>query len=383
MSNIFNAVKDKLLTSDEVLENLSAFEPFGTTVLEKGEALEFVMDADWGLNFETLSPTDEVPVLVRVGGHELPITKEAFTAFSVEAGLPAATLKKAPHDAISAFLNRVYEEAPKAVKVIQVDDAISGVAPATIQPYSSVQLAESVLAQLKRTYGSDAEILADYKFQNTLNRTDVRFILPAETRRMRDTDMNDVPGNEGDDWCAGVHLSNSLTGKTQTFVDAYMFRWWCTNGATERNNAVGTWDRRRSDNDDSDVYAWAARAVDEAMEGLETRFDQVQALSLVGVRDASLVVGELFSQFNLPARQRQAIMTSLTEAGDLTVYKVMQAVTGAANEAGMAEKDIERLLRIGGLMFSDVSLDPKSARIWDAGHFAPSGASNPFNLRRN
>lgn len=381
MSVSIDSMKESLITADEVLESLGTFEPFEVEVVDRGSSLTFNLEPDWNLNYDTLAPTDTVAVTVTGDEDPYPLTKEALAGLSVDAGLPVATLKKAPYDAVQGFLNRVYRSTTKDVKVLSVDGVLSAVAPATITPYSSVRLAENVIEAIQTRYGSDAEIYADYKFQNTLNRTDVRFIVPDEARRFRHTDMADVPHGQHDDWSAGVHLSNSLTGKTQTFVDAYLFRWWCTNGATERNTSVGTWDRRRQSDDDSDVYAWAAHAVDEAMAGMDERFDQIEALTQIEVRDANSVVGEVFSQYNLPARQRQRILSTLVGSGDLTLYKVMQAVTEAANEDGLAEKDVERLLRIGGNLYSNVTLDPQKARIWDAGHFAPSGAPNPFSLR--
>jgi len=382
MSISIDVMKTDLLTVDEVQEKLSQFEPFTTLPLTKESSVSFQVDPEWNLTVDTLRDTDPVDVFVTIDGVEKQLTKEALGQLSSSIGLPMATVKKAPHDAVEGFLNRLYRDPSKDMKVLSVGDRASAMAPATITPFSNVELLDSVVDRLKHTYGGDAEILADYKITNTLTRTDIRLIVPQESRRMRDTYMDDVPGNAYDDWAAGVHLSNSLVGKSQTFVDTYLFRWWCTNGCTTENTSVGTWDRRHSGDDPADVVSWVTQAVDSALEHMEDKFDQIQSLASLQIADAEAVVSELFAQYNLPARQRREIGERAIRNQHMTLYSLAQAVTQQANEPGMSGKDVERLLRIGGIVSFDATLDPQKARIWDAGHHAPSGANNPFSMRR-
>lgn len=374
-------MKSNLLTSDEVLEKLGSFEPFSVLPVDKGEKIEFRVDPEWALNIDTLEDTDQVDATVIVAGNEVPLSKEAFFQIAVQGGLPAATVKRVPYDATQTFLNRVYRTTTKDMKIIRVGDTGAAFAPATLTPFSNVQLAENVLEAINEHYGKDTEVYADYKITNTLSRTDVRFIIGDSFHIMRDTEMPDVPKNSSDYWTSGVHLSNSLVGSSQTFVDSYMFRWWCTNGCTTQNTTVGNWDRRRSANDPDSVYDWARDAVNEVLGGMEHRFAQIQSLNDLEITDPALVVDDIFARFNLPARQRQHILETVATMPRLTMYSLMQSITSAANEAELAAKDVERLLRIGGVLYADATLSPQKARIWDAGHFAPSGAPNPFNMR--
>lgn len=382
MSISIEAMKKDLLSLDQVSDRLSALEPLEIMPLTSESRVSFEIDPEWALTIDTLSDNDPVDAYVTVDGSEAQLTKEAFGHLSAHVGLPVATVKKSPADAVESFLNRLYKSPAKDMHLLKSGDYASALAPATITQFSTLRLLDNTVEAIQEKYGDDVEIYGDYKIRSTFSGTDVRLIIPAESRKMKNTLMDDVPSGGQDEWAAGIHLSNSLTGKSQTYVDTYLFRWWCTNGCTMENTSVGHWDRRRSDNEPEEVYSWVKSATVGALEDMEEHFDHVQELANLEIHDASSVVGELFSQFNLPARQRTAILDTVSRQSHLTMYSLMQAVTQVANDATLPSKDVERLLRLGGILLADSTLDPQKARIWDAGHFAPSGAPNPFNLRK-
>lgn len=198
---------------------------------------------------------------------------------------------------------------------------------------------------------------------------------------MVDTNMADVPTRATDNWYAGIHLSNSLVGKTQTSLEAYMFRWWCTNGATSTLDAAGTWSRRVNGQQD-DVYEWARDTVEEVLGGMEYRFDQVQALAQLNVAGNTIdILREIFRNYEVPVSQRDTIQARLLEQeGTLTMYSIMQAITQVANEEDMDDRRRDRLMRIGGAI-PTATFDTLKARVWREGHAADPTAPNPYEVR--
>jgi len=373
-------VKENLITENEVMERLGKLEPLGSVALTKDSKVKFEIDPEWSLDVDTLEDSDPVKVHLTIDGQERQLSKEAFFQSAVNMGLPMSTVKRVPHDAVQGFLNRTYRDSGKEYNVLSVDGLASAFTPPTIIPFSNLELMERVLGSIRSTYGSDSEVYADFKFNHSLTRTDVRLIVPAEFRRMQDTHMDDVPHGQEDDWAAGIHLSNSLIGKSQTTLQAYMFRWWCSNGCTTKLESVGKWDRRSNVHHTDEVYRWAAEAVNEVLGGMEERFDQVQALTSLEVQDPATALNEVFGHYSLPARQRNRILDTVVSTSDLTMYTLMQAVTEAANDPALSPGDVNRLLHVGGDFAGEGVLDPIKARVFRSGQMAGPDAPNPFEI---
>src|SRR5690606_34848398 len=130
-------------------------------------------------------------------------------------------------------------------------------------------------------------------------------IVPEVGREVTGGGLSDVPSGEADEWSGGVHLTNSLMGKSQTKLETYLFRWWCTNGATSTMDNVGVWSRRGDA--DQDVYEWARDSVDEVLGGLEGQFDAVQRLTALNVEGhVADIVKEIYDTYGVPVSQRKA-----------------------------------------------------------------------------
>ena len=176
-----------------------------------------------------------------------------------------------------------------------------------------------------------------------------------------------------------MHLSNSLTGKTPTSVDAYLFRWWCTNGATTTMADVGTWSRRGHGQSD-EVYIWAQEAVDEVLGGMEHRFNEVQALTSVNLAgNVADILREIYEQYEVPVSQRRDITDSLLESETLTMYSVMNAITSLANNPDLSPERSDRLMRIGGSL-PRATFDTVKAQVWNEGHTADPAQPNPYAI---
>lgn len=372
-------MESKLLTVEGITNKLQKTEPLTTSVLDGTQRVRFNFDPDWNHGLKTLSGTDVVQVQMSIDGTDHQMTKEAALQAAASFGLPSSYLTKIPAKYASALMNYHFTTLGEgsAQKVLSVNDVVSAFTRPTLVPFSNLQLAEKVIEGIQTTHGKTADIFADYKFANSLQRTDIRFIVPAGQRVITNGGMDDVPEGEDDAWMTGIHLSNSLIGKTQTALEAYLFRWWCTNGATTTMDAGGLWSRRVNGQQE-DVYEWARQSVDEVLGGMEGMFDQIQALTQLGVTGTVVdVLKEIFKQYEVPISQQATIQRHLLSLPTISMYSVMQAITEAANDADLDDRRRDRLMRIGGALPTR-TFDTLKARVWREGHTAKLDQRNPY-----
>lgn len=373
----FADVQDKLITLDKLTTELEATEPLDTQLITAETPVRFHLEPDWAVNAGSRNPTATVDATITINGTERALTQEALLQAASAFGLQSTYVKKTPANLIEDHLNYWFSAGygDKEMKALTVGDRMSAFIKPSIVPFSNLELLDRTVAAIKNRYGSDAEIWADYKRDNSLTSTNVRLIVPAEVREMTDT------GTDADNWSAGIHLSNSLTGQSMLKLEAYLFRWWCTNGCTTNFDETGLWNRRLQGQRE-DVYDWAQQSVDEILGGLEHRFDEVQALAHISVQgQAGDVAREVFDQYGIPISQRQEILDLLLEQpGTLTMYDVMQAITQVANGNDISVSRADSLMRIGGTL-PTATFDPLKARLWDEGHRADAERENPYIIR--
>ncbi len=376
-------MKDKLLTIEQVTQQLQKTEPLNTDFISSESKVKFQLRADWAQGIDSMAGTDPVGAVMDINGVERQMTKEAVLQAAANFGLTAPYIsKKIPAHLTEGLLNYHYSGGMGNTEynVLSVGDTIAAFTRPTLVPFSNLQLLERTIEGIEHRHGKGTPIYADYKMNNSLMQTDVRLIVPAQERVMHNTGMADVPVGQSDVWMAGLHLSNSLVGKKQTTLEAYLFRWWCTNGATTLLDGVGNWSRRSNGQND-DIYEWAQETVDEVLGGLEYRFDQVQALTALNIAgNTADVLREIFSRYEVPVSQRDAIMAQMMESETLTMYAIMQAITQVANEAGMDARRSDRLMRIGGALPTE-SFDTLKARVWREGHLADETQPNPYEIQ--
>lgn len=368
----------KLLTIEEAFAQLQKTEPLSTEKLDSDATVRFRVDQDWVHGLDSASNTDIVPVIVSINGTEHEMTKEAALQAGANFGLPAPYMRKIPASYTEGLLNYHYRNmGDSSFNVLTVNDVVSAFSRPTLVPFSNVRLLENVVGGIQEMHGGSTPIYVDNKFHNSLQRTDVRVIIPAQERIIHGGGMDDVPEGAEDTWLYGVHLTNSMTGKVQTSLEAYAFRWWCTNGATTTLDGIGNWSRR-TNGQQEDVYEWARQSVDEVLGGMDHLFDQVQALTQLNVSgNTADVLREIFAQYEVPVSQREAIMKRLLGMETLTMYTIMQAITEVANEADMEDRRRDRLMRIGGAL-PTTTFDTLKARVWREGHAADPTAPNPY-----
>ena len=326
----------KLHTLDEAKETLSTTEPVTSVEFEAESGNKFDLPAGFTSNNST----------VKLGNTTYEVSPDALLSMAAFCGLPKSYVLRTPADLIEPQLNYWFQRGldDKSFKALAVGgDTIQAVTRGTITPFSNLQLLEKAEESLKHNFGSDVEILVDEKFSHSLTGTWLRLVVPSEQKDIQGSPVN------GDTWSLGLQIKNSQTGQGGTAIDGYLFRWWCSNGAIVTDASAGVWSRRSSGQSEEDVYEWARGAVDEILGGLSGAFDQVQHMvhvSLDGEVQDSL--RDIFDRYRVPMRLRNPVIDEMVESDDLTMYGVMNAVTAAANAAGLPESHVEQLMRVGG-----------------------------------
>jgi hypothetical protein len=344
MADIFEEMRPKLLTLDAARERLATLEPLSAQQFEVGSGVMFRVDPGWAHGVESKRGGDVVDCFVTIHGREFQLTKDAFMEAAKMAHMSPKHTIHTPAKYIEPSINYWYRQghSGKDFQLLEVKDVGKVFTKKSMVPYSNLRLTESLVEGIENKYGK-GEILVDYKFQNDLRSTYMRFIVPGYRRVMVDT------GTADDSWSTGIQLRNSLTNEKHTELSGYLFRWWCTNGACQTQN---TWDRRADRYHDTDdqswIYDWARDSVDEILGGMESQLDQVQHSVYEPVSGES-ALRAIFERYGVPVKYRGAIINELLNApGGITVYAVMQAVTRLANSDDLTGAEQDKIMRVGG-----------------------------------
>lgn len=336
----------KLSTLDDVRERLAVADQVEGVALHP-ENTRFSLDDDWFVDFDR--KPEDAPMAARVSTtvegarRELTLTKAALTGLAGAVGITPTYLTKTPARLITPHLDYWYESPDRQAKLLTVGDLAVATTKATFRGFSNLQMLERAMVEVRRRYG-DAEVFVDApKWRHTLKSTSLLIVIPEAERTMRSS------VESGDDsWSAGLQLLNSLVGDHGTEVGTYLFRWWCTNGATTRGSKGATFKRSSSPTKDaSEVYDWVGVSTRKALDRVEDEFDRVAAMTTEPIEgEVRVAIDNLAQRYRLSTSAREAIRNEMLETPDVTMYGLMNAVTRAAQRfpAGMRE----RLMDVGG-----------------------------------
>lgn len=359
-------VLEKLLPLEEVYTALSATEPLTTEFLSNDAKIKFQIQPDWAVDFDNLSDTDGVDAEISINGKSTQLSKEALLLAASNVGISKAYTRRTPAHLIEDNLNYWYGGGmgDKAYNMLVVKDVASAFIAPTKAPYSNVELLESTMDGISNEYYS-SEVMADYKFNHSLQKTDVRLILVEDQRPIG-----------SDTWSPGIHISNSLIGKTQTNVEGYMFRWTNGSGATA---ALGMpWNRRHEAASEVDVYEWARMTTQDVLKDNNKSFEDVDALTHLDISNNTVeILRDIYSEFNVPVTQRSLITEAMIAVDERTMYSLMTSIIQTANEPGLDPERVDRMMRIGGYVPS-ATFDNVKARIFAEGQEAGPEAPNKY-----
>lgn len=347
-------MKHKLLPLDHVRNVLASTEPLSTYGFTVGNHVRFNVGAGWEHGIDARPGTDPVDAYIVLGGGigavEFQLTKDALLEATSICGLTKTYAARCPSALVEMQLNYWFREGLGVRRSSNRDFQLlvaagngAAITRQSIVPFSNLRLVEQAIDGIEARYGH-GEVLADYKFTHSLRKTHLRLIVPAHERLMINT------GESDDIWSVGLQVKNSLIGEDRTSLDAYLFRWLCTNGQIDARHTSGVWRRSGASGRDSEVYEWARAAVDDILGGLEPALDAVQALTGVPVAGTvSDALRDVFEHYRVPLPERARIIDNVINAGgDLTMYTLMNAITQVANDSHLEPTHIENLLRLGG-----------------------------------
>jgi hypothetical protein len=343
-------MRSKLHPLDHVREALARTEPLATYAFSVGNDVRFRVEPGWHHGIDAKQGADLVDVYLHIGsgsvGSQFQLTKDSVLEATSLCGLSKGYAARCPAELVEPHLNYWFREglAGRPIRDFQLlvaGDSGAAITRASIQPFSNVRLLEQAVAGIEAKFGA-GEILVDYKFTHTLRQTHVRLIVPERCRVIERT------GTDADAWSLGVQFNNSLIGAGSTSISGYLFRWFCTNGATDTMATSGVYSRRGAGRE-QEVYEWARGAVDDVLGGLEPALDNVQAMVDIPIEgEANNVLRDVFQHYRTPLPERARIIERMVEAGQLTMYSVMAAITEVANDTTMHPSHVDGLLRMGG-----------------------------------
>lgn len=337
-----------LLTLDQAREKLATTEPLQEITFPTSDALHFTVPPGWADGEGDEAETGAI--LHTPGGEQIMLSKKAVLESGAAVGIPRGLQQRMPSSDLSSLVNWWFqggagEKDFKAMVLGAETEQRTALAMCrgTIIPFSNLTLLNIAVERVHARYGESAEVLVDYKLHHDLELTCLRLIIPGDSRVIEGTRVED------DSWSAGLDLINSLIGLRPTDICAYLFRWWCTNGSTNTLASSGQFSRKGSHTLD-DVWAWARDAVDASLDQIEGTFEGIQALTDVQVNgDVTFVLRDLFSQYQVPVRERNRIISTMADlGGELTMYDIHAAITQAANLDTLPPRAVGQLLGLGG-----------------------------------
>jgi hypothetical protein len=361
----FDKMRGKMVTLDTLREKLSATEPLDQSSFPLGDYIRFDIHPGWEQSIDPEAPVD--CYMDGPSGQKFRLTKTTVLEAGSYAGLTKLYQQRCPTGMFKEQLDYWFSgqggaacTVPGEVKVLaraphegEGDHPIAlGLTRGTIVPFSNLALLDAMLGGIEKAYGQ-GEVLADYKFNHNLERTDFRLVVPGHTRNIAGTRVAD------DTWCTGLSLRNSITGLKQPRLDGYLFRWWCTNGSIDTLATAGAL-ARRSVATPEEAYEWARHSVDSVLGGLEHSLDAVQELAGAvvvnnstpeGAHRLRTVLDDLFQMYAIPTASRELITANIAElGGDITLYDIMNAITVTANVGGeaLSPRSVEQIMTLGG-----------------------------------
>ncbi len=338
-------MRGKLLTLEEARNCLASTEPLTELPFDANSDVKFRLHDGWSHGAKTRQDNEVVDASVSVNGTEVQLTQGALYKAMEAIHLPKGIGSETPPEYIEPLINYWFRSGfgeEKSHKILAVDGVASAIVRGSVKPYSNLRLLDNVLLGIESKYG-EGEVLVDYKFGHSLDDTRLRLVVPGYRRDIVNS------GTPDDTWSVGIELRNSLTGKKQTAVSGYLFRWWCTNGAIDTLNQVDAWSRRGAIGQTDEVYEWARQSVDEIFAGLEGSLDKVQDMTDMPLDGHTIdVLEDYYDKFKLKDDVRNAITNLMVDETNLTMYSLMQAFTQVANSADMAPDMAAQMMRIGG-----------------------------------
>lgn len=299
----------RLLTRAEMFEKIAPLEAISEVSGPTDRTRFRLADGDAG-------------ILAEIGGVELPISTEALEDALVKVpGLQKAAVNQWPVDMLLTTMNWFYEHGDGETRALVHDDKIVSVTKSAVPLFPVSEVLEAVEEGVSDAGGS----LVDMGFGN------VRLSLDRVTFGVSTPSRVDEP-KVGDVVQAGIWVHHSPTGQRAVEIAPYVNRLVCTNGMIAARS-LSKWSWRGGSRDEGDFRRWIRAAASGAWEGVQSEFDGLRDLTTQRLNGhASAVVDDLFERHRVPGHLREAVLESLIDEADGTMYGIAQAFNRAANQ---------------------------------------------------
>lgn len=361
--------KTNLLTLDQAYAELQKTEPLSTTLLSSDTKVKIELEGGLAADLSTVTGTAPVGAFITIDGVERQMSRDAVLQAGAHFGLTAAYMKRAPAHLVEHNLNYWYSAGldDQMLTALSVGETVQAFTPYKHVPFSNVDLIEQIVGWLSNTVGG--EILVDWKFQNNLVKTDVRLILADTTYELDSAD---------DVWSHGIHVSNSLIGKTMTSVENYFYRWTNGTGLTSDIEGEGDWNRRLNGQEEMDMWEWAQERLTDLLNVSDDRMRELESLGKLPITNLTETTREVFTAYKVPQKSRPAVLDALVadKADELTMYSVVTALMAAANSPDLPDAKRDLLMRVAGSI-PTARFSPEKAKVFSEGQKNPKGP-NPY-----
>jgi hypothetical protein len=332
-----------LLTIDDLIAELATTEPITRLPFSVG-GIHFWYDLASHHGMRARPADEPVKVYASIDGTEVELTRTCFEEVCSLVGLKRSYVTDCPANLLVPHLNHWYGNAllattkPTDFQFFVRDRIALAFTKQKVVPFSNLKLLDQARDAFRALLG-DAEILVDVKRHHDLRRTVFR-LFPATP---------DLVLPNGDTWSTGLQVRNSLTGRTQTSIDRYLYRWLTGAGQIDSGISVPPFTRRASAAED-EVYGWARHAMDDVLRGSIDSLKAVDHLTQVQVpAKVSQLLRDVFEHERVPLTLRAPIIDNVTaHDGDLSMYDIMNAIAVTANQPDLDPASVELLMRVAG-----------------------------------
>lgn len=142
-------------------------------------------------------------------------------------------------------------------------------------------------------------------------------------------------GQKNDVFNAGIRISHSIDGQQSTTVSPYLFRQWCSNGATTEHQ-LGSWKRRSRK---EDIGPWLQRTIIESRKVFGQSIDKLQGLCGIKIdKNTSEVLDSILEQSMVPRQLQKVVRNTLIDDGANTLYDVYNILTKVDTHSSVFEE---------------------------------------------
>lgn len=289
---------------DELLARVAKSEISTPLEMELGEAVDF-----------TINEEGQATIQHKKG--ETTLSPAALGSLLTHIGFPKPYLRKIPKEQVGKLvmphLNYWYQNAlaGNTLRLLTIEDnAIMAIPKANFKHVKISEVVDAAQSVLGKS------IVGYHKVWGTPEAFQFSILTPEQVSI----------GPKDDLYNAGIRIEHSVSGAVATRVSPYVFRQWCSNGATTEHK-MGSWKRR---NEKEDISTWLQRTIIDSRKLFNQEIDNLRGLQNHKLdNNISQVLDSVLSQSHVPAAIAKEVRNTLIDDGAknlLDIYNILSKV---------------------------------------------------------